>query len=96
MVTPMKAIRAKCLDCSCGSSNEVKLCPVTSCPLFPFREGRNPNIAKRELTEEQREAIKARLMAGRLVYKGEKSRNPATEGIYTTGTNAAESPADRA
>ena len=25
-MTPMKAIRAKCLDCCCGSSNEVRLC----------------------------------------------------------------------
>lgn len=28
VLTPMKAIRAKCLDCCCGSSVEVKLCPV--------------------------------------------------------------------
>lgn len=75
-ISPLKAIRLKCLDCSCGSSNEVKLCPVTGCPLFPFREGHNPNIAKRELTEEQREAVKARLAAGRIAYKGEKSENP--------------------
>jgi len=25
-VSPLKEIRLKCLDCSCGSSNEVKLC----------------------------------------------------------------------
>ena len=24
---PLKAIRAKCLDCCCGQANEVKLCP---------------------------------------------------------------------
>ena len=27
MLTPMKAIRAKCLDCCAGSQAEVRLCP---------------------------------------------------------------------
>lgn len=53
-VTPIKAIRAYCLDCSCGSANEVRLCPITGCPLYPFREGHNPNIKPREYTEEER------------------------------------------
>lgn len=42
-ITPLKAVRLKCLDCSNGSSNEVKLCPVEKCPLYPFRFGKNPN-----------------------------------------------------
>ena len=44
-MTPMKAIRAKCLDCCCGSSNEVRLCTVEKCPLYPYRFGKNPNRA---------------------------------------------------
>ena len=36
---PMKAIRAKCLDCSCGSFDEVRNCQVTSCPLYEYRFG---------------------------------------------------------
>ena len=60
-LTPMKAIRAKCLDCSNGSAHEVKLCPVTGCPLYPFRGGHNPNIEKREYTDEQREVMKQRM-----------------------------------
>lgn len=39
-LTPMKAIRRKCIDCSCGSSNEVKLCPVQNCPLYTYRFGK--------------------------------------------------------
>ena len=35
--TPLKALRAKCIDCSGGSRSEVKHCPVTDCPLYPFR-----------------------------------------------------------
>ena len=44
-LTPMKAIRKKCLDCCCGSSNEVSLCTVTKCSLYAFRFGKNPNRA---------------------------------------------------
>jgi len=41
--TPVKAIRAKCLDCSAGSFHEVKECVIPDCPLYPFRLGKNPN-----------------------------------------------------
>lgn len=41
-ITPMRAIRAKCLDCVCGSANEVKLCPSDDCPLYMYRKGKNP------------------------------------------------------
>ena len=37
--TPMKAIRAKCLDCSGGFPKEVADCLVKNCPLFQFRMG---------------------------------------------------------
>jgi len=60
-ISPLKAIRLKCLDCSCGSSNEVKLCSVVNCPLYPFREGHNPYTKKREWTEDQREAQRQRI-----------------------------------
>ncbi len=41
--TPIKAIRAKCLDCMCDSAQEVRLCPCQDCPLYPYRMGHNPN-----------------------------------------------------
>ncbi|MFA5391063.1 MAG: hypothetical protein WC331_06545 [Candidatus Omnitrophota bacterium] len=55
-LTPLKAIRAKCLDCSCFQPKEVKLCTIPECALFPFRQGRNPSRAgiggrKPELTQ---------------------------------------------
>ncbi len=37
--TPMKAIRAKCLDCSGGSPKEVGDCLVNNGPLFQSRMG---------------------------------------------------------
>jgi len=44
-MTPMRAIRAKCMDCSNGSTNEVTLCPVLDCPLYVYRSGKNPTRA---------------------------------------------------
>ena len=40
--TPIRAIRAKCLDCSGYSTHEVKLCPVIDCALYAFRLGKKP------------------------------------------------------
>lgn len=37
-----KAIRAKCLDCTCNQIAEVRKCPIERCPLHPFRMGKNP------------------------------------------------------
>jgi hypothetical protein len=42
-ISPLKAIRLKCLDCSCGSAPEVRACVFTECSLYPFRFGKNPN-----------------------------------------------------
>ena len=42
-LTPLKAIRAKCLECSGGSPKEVRFCPAEDCSLFPFRLGKNPH-----------------------------------------------------
>ena len=41
-LTPLKAIRLKCLDCSCDSIKEVNLCWDKKCPLYDFRHGKNP------------------------------------------------------
>lgn len=44
-MTPMKAIRAKCLDCCCGSRKEVRLCAATECAIWPYRFGKRPQVA---------------------------------------------------
>lgn len=40
--TPLKAIRAKCLDCSGQQFVEVRLCTVKNCPLYEYRMGHRP------------------------------------------------------
>jgi len=41
-LTPLQAIRAKCLWCCYGSAHEVSLCPAKACPSWPFRFGNKP------------------------------------------------------
>jgi len=42
-LTPLRAIRKNCIDCSGGSKQEVRGCKITDCPLYLYRFGRNPN-----------------------------------------------------
>ena len=63
--SPLKAIRAKCFDCCCGQVSEIKNCPVEKCPLYPYRLGKNPFRAKREMTPAQRELAGERLRKAR-------------------------------
>lgn len=41
-MTPIRAIRAKCMECSNGQFREVRLCPMPGCPLYPYRMGHRP------------------------------------------------------
>ena len=41
VLTPVRAIRAKCLECQGGSRKAVRNC-ATDCSLRPYRMGRNP------------------------------------------------------
>ena len=65
ITSPLKAIRAHCLDCCYDSAAEVKLCPVEECRLHPFRFGKNPFRAKRAYTDEERAVMSERLRAAR-------------------------------
>ncbi len=75
-LTFSKAIRLKCLDCSCGSPSEVKFCAVKQCPLFPFRFGKRPQFEghvrkKKRMTAERIEKLKAQLHHNRQKIKSE-------------------------
>lgn len=41
-LTPIKAIRAKCLDCCNGQPKEVRICPIQNCALYEYRNGHRP------------------------------------------------------
>jgi hypothetical protein len=51
-LTPLAAIRAKCLDCCCGSFKSVKFCTLdgvnsTRCALWPYRLGKRPATVRK-------------------------------------------------
>ena len=71
ITNPVKAIRAKCLDCCCGSSNEVELRTCTGCALYPFRRGKNPYRKKHELSEKQRAALMAQAIKNKVDNSGD-------------------------
>ena len=61
----LQAIRERCVDCSGGSVNEVRLCPAVACAAWPFRMGTDPWRVKRVMTEEEKSALRHRLETGR-------------------------------
>jgi hypothetical protein len=44
-LTPMKAIRNHCLECTGWSAHEVKICTDKLCNCYPYRLGTNPERA---------------------------------------------------
>ena len=65
ITSPLKAIRAKCLECSTDSPSEVQNCNVFSCELYSFRFGKNPFRTKRVMSPEQKTAAILRLKKAR-------------------------------
>lgn len=70
---PVKAIREFCLDCCGNSAADVKGCANVKCALHPFRLGKNPYRSKREMSEEQKEALRVRIAEARTQKGGAKT-----------------------
>jgi hypothetical protein len=62
---PLKALRARCLDCCCHQPSEVRKCTAVACPSWPFRMGTNPFREKRVLSPEQKREMVDRLARAR-------------------------------
>ena len=58
-LTPVKAIRQRCIDCSGGSLREVRECSHDVCPLHQYRFGKRPQ----EKTLTPLKAIRAHCVA---------------------------------
>lgn len=64
--SPLAAIKEHCLDCCCGIRSEVGNCTVTSCALYPFRQGKNPFSQRgKNMTDEQKQAVAERMKKAR-------------------------------
>jgi len=59
-MNPWKIIRKRCLYCA-GTYKEVEQCSSPGCPLWPYRFGYDPNKKPRQISEEQREALRTRM-----------------------------------
>ena len=44
----LKAIKKKCLDCSCGCMRSVEQCEVKDCALYAYRPQRQKRTKKKE------------------------------------------------
>ncbi len=42
----LQTIRHKCLDCCCFQPGEVRECLVSTCGLWPYRLGRDPEPSR--------------------------------------------------
>ena len=58
-MTPLRAIRQHCLDCSGDSAAEVRACEAEDCFLHPFRFGKNSLSERRSPSPEHMAALQA-------------------------------------
>jgi hypothetical protein len=59
-MSPMRAIRLRCLDCCAQQPDEVRKCTAVRCPSWPFRMSKNP--WRTEPTDAQREEMRQRAL----------------------------------
>ena len=96
-MSPLRALRARCIDCCAAQPSEVRLCTAVACPSWPFRMG--ANRWRKEASEAQREA--RRKAGARLARSARKSISlmdtaavPASAGtVAPAGVLIAENPA---
>ena len=60
ITSPLKAIRANCIDCMGGHARLVSSCELVGCPLWPYRMGKNP-FRTRKVSEEERERLRSQM-----------------------------------
>ena len=48
-LSPIKSIRAKCLDCCANQRKIVATCHITGCPLHAYRMGTRPQTYQKVL-----------------------------------------------
>ena len=82
--SPLKAIRAKCLDCTCGQAGEVKNCQIKTCHLWPYRMGKD-TTRTRSMTEEQKQAAAERLKSARMAKKSLTNNEEISDQLIRQG-----------
>lgn len=80
-MNPVKAIRAKCLDCCGDMPSVVADCHIVACALHPFRMGKNPFRKIREKTEAERATLAKHLAVHRLAKSTLVATKKRVEGL---------------
>ena len=89
-ISPLKALRLRCIDCCAGSASEVRLCVSVTCPSWPFRMGENPwRAAPSESKREQARALTARRM---FLAENERQHRSSVETQEGGATTVARTP----
>ena len=57
--TPLQAIKKFCFECSGRNSKAVAVCSNAKCPLYVYRNGKDPKL-KKTLTEEEKAKLTER------------------------------------
>ena len=84
-MSPLKALRLRCIDCYGGSLKSVRDCTSTDCPSWPFRLGHSP--WRKELSQERREQLRrlgAETAATRITDQKYGAQIGTDEGAATT------------
>ena len=55
-MSPLKALRLRCIDCFGGCVTSVRCCTATDCPSWPFRLGHSP--WRKELSQKRKEQLR--------------------------------------
>ena len=55
-MSPLKALRLRCIDCYGGSLKSVRCCTSTDCPSWPFRLGHSP--WRKQLSQDRKEQLR--------------------------------------
>ena len=80
-MSPLKALRQRCVDCCAGSAREVRLCVSVTCPSWPFRMGRNPWRAPVPAATRDRLAANANRIAAKRFIGHETGRSREPKGV---------------
>jgi hypothetical protein len=80
-LTPLRAIRAKCLDCSSHKPKEVRECSATSCGIYPVRLGHNPSrkgVGPGSVIKDQQNAIQSlKILQNDVLNEHEGPKDPS-------------------
>ena len=80
-LTPLQAMRAKCLDCSSHKPKEVRECPAISCAIYPYRLGHNPSrkgVGPGSVIKDQENAVQSlKTPKNEVLNEHEGSKDPS-------------------